>query len=105
MADEILLIDKPKGITSFDVIRRLRRQCGVRKIGHAGTLDPNATGLLIIGIGAGTKRLREYLRLPKTYVMDILLGIRTDSGDIAGHVIATSPCPTLNVGQKGHTPV
>ena len=54
--DEILLIDKPKGITSYDVIRILKRRLKVKKIGHAGTLDPLATGLLIVGIGKATKR-------------------------------------------------
>lgn len=97
--EDIILIDKPKGITSFDVIRRLRRTLGIRKMGHAGTLDPNATGLLIIGIGEGTKKMQEYIGLPKKYVLDILLGVKTDTGDITGHVIETSICPTLNVGQ------
>lgn len=87
--NDIVLIDKPKGITSFDVIRRLRRIFGVRKMGHAGTLDPNATGLLIIGIGKGTKQLQDYLGLPKTYHMDILLGVKTDTGDIEGKIIET----------------
>ena len=53
--ETLLLIDKPKGITSFDVIRKLRRQLGIKKMGHAGTLDPLATGLLLIGVGQGTK--------------------------------------------------
>lgn len=88
MADGVVLTDKPKGITSFDVIRVLRRRMGpAKKIGHAGTLDPNATGLLIIGVGEGTKRLHEIAGLPKTYVMEILLGIRTDTGDIEGMIV------------------
>lgn len=85
--EEILFIDKPKGITSFDVIRFLRKKLGIRKMGHAGTLDPAATGLLIIGINKGTKKLEEYMGLPKTYIMDILLGVKTDSGDLDGKVI------------------
>lgn len=80
----MMLVDKPAGITSFDVIRRLRPKLGVRKMGHAGTLDPAATGLMIIGIGEGTKQLQEYLKLDKEYVAEILIGIRTDSGDLEG---------------------
>jgi tRNA pseudouridine55 synthase len=84
---EILLIDKPKGITSFDCIRILRKKLGVRKMGHAGTLDPMATGLMIIGVGEGTKKLQEFLKLPKTYEAEILLGVHTDTGDITGRVM------------------
>ncbi len=84
--EEILFIDKPKGITSYDVIRILKRKLKVRKIGHAGTLDPLATGLLIVGVGKGTKRLKEFLELPKTYYMEVLLGKRTETGDLDGAV-------------------
>lgn len=85
--DEILLIDKPAGITSFDVIRRLRRKLGVRKMGHAGTLDPAASGLMIIGVGEGTKKLSDYLKLDKEYEAEILVGVKTDSGDRDGKVV------------------
>lgn len=85
--EEILLIDKPKGITSYDVIRALKRKLKIKKIGHAGTLDPLATGLLIVGVGKGTKRLKEFLELPKTYYMEVLLGKRTETGDLDGGVI------------------
>ena len=60
---EILLIDKPKDISSFDVIRILRKKLGIKKMGHAGTLDPNATGLMIIGVNKGTKKLNEFLMI------------------------------------------
>jgi len=93
IADDIILINKPKGITSFDCIRRLRKHTGIRKMGHAGTLDPLATGLMIIGINRGTKKLNEYLKLPKTYEATILLGKQTDSGDLDGDVIKEN---TLN---------
>lgn len=83
---EILLIDKPSGITSFDVIRQLRKKLGIRKMGHAGTLDPLASGLMIIGVGEGTKKLNDYLKLPKVYVAEILFGMRTDTGDITGEI-------------------
>ncbi len=92
---EILLIDKPAGITSFDVIRRLRRAYSTAhngakapKMGHAGTLDPLATGLMIIGVGAGTKKLQEYIKLDKEYVAEVLLGERRTTGDMEGEVTA-----------------
>ena len=90
MADvipEILLVDKPKGMTSFDVIRALRKKFGIEKMGHAGTLDPMATGLMIVGVGTGTKRMEEFLKLPKVYEAEIKLGVRTDTGDITGAVV------------------
>lgn len=87
MQDNIILIDKPKGVTSFDCIRILRKELGIKKMGHAGTLDPQATGLMIIGIEKGTKKLNDYLKLSKTYEATILLGIKTDSGDLEGNVL------------------
>lgn len=86
--DGILLVDKSKGKSSFDVIRILRRKLGIRKMGHAGTLDPLASGLLIVGVGKGTKKMREFQHLPKTYIIDVLLGKQTDTGDMEGKVIA-----------------
>ncbi len=84
---EILLIDKPKGITSFDVIRILRKKIGVRKMGHAGTLDPLASGLMLVGIGSGTKKLKDLIGLTKEYEADILLGRKTTTGDMEGDTI------------------
>lgn len=84
---EILLIDKPKGITSFDVIRIIRKRFGIKKVGHAGTLDPNATGLMILGINNGTKKLNEYLKLNKIYIASILFGVSTDTFDIEGKIL------------------
>ncbi|PIW96724.1 tRNA pseudouridine(55) synthase TruB, partial [Candidatus Kaiserbacteria bacterium CG_4_8_14_3_um_filter_38_9] len=85
--DEILLIDKPAGITSFDVIRRLRPRLGVKKIGHAGTLDPLATGLMILGVGQGTKKLTEFIELDKEYVAEILFGESRTTGDMEGEIV------------------
>ena len=80
--DGFLLIDKPAGITSFGVIARLRRITGIRRIGHAGTLDPFAAGLLIVGIGRGaTKHLGEYLGQRKTYEAVAVLGANTITQD------------------------
>lgn len=84
---ELLLIDKPKGITSFDVIRRVRKQIGIKKIGHAGTLDPLATGLMILGVGPGTKKLTELIKLDKDYSAEILIGESRTTGDLEGDVI------------------
>lgn len=84
---ELLLVSKPRGITSFDVIRRLRRRYGKVKMGHAGTLDPMAEGLMIIGVGKGTKRLSGLIGLDKTYEADITLGLRTDTGDMDGAIV------------------
>ncbi len=90
---ELLLIDKPQGMTSFDVIRRLRRQYSdthggakAPKMGHAGTLDPLATGLMLIGVATGTKKLQDYIKLDKEYVAEVLLGERRTTGDMEGKV-------------------
>ena len=98
--EDILLIDKPVGMTSFDVIRTLRKRYGVRKMGHAGTLDPAASGLLIVGVGEGTKTLDTFLKLPKTYEARVLLGEATDTADADGAVVEEAPisaCDTAEV--------
>ncbi|HMO78371.1 MAG TPA: tRNA pseudouridine(55) synthase TruB [Candidatus Paceibacterota bacterium] len=84
---ELLLIDKPKGITSFDVIRQLRRKTGIKKFGHAGTLDPLASGLMLIGVEKGTKLLASLVGLDKEYEAEILLGERRSTGDMEGEVL------------------
>lgn len=83
----LLLIDKPRGITSFDVIRQLRRILGIKKMGHAGTLDPLASGLMIIGVGTGTKELTGLVKLDKEYVAEILIGQKRSTGDMEGVVL------------------
>jgi tRNA pseudouridine55 synthase len=87
-----LLIDKPKSITSHDVVDRIRKVTGEKKIGHAGTLDPNATGLLIVGVGRGaTKRLGTIAGdTKKTYEAEIVLGETRDTGDVDGKKIPIS---------------
>jgi len=87
LPSNILLVDKPKGITSFDVIRILRKKLGIWKMGHAGTLDPLASGLMIIGVNDGTKKMSEFLKLPKIYIADILLGKKSETGDMEGKII------------------
>jgi tRNA pseudouridine55 synthase len=80
----ILLVDKPGGITSHDVVSRARRALGTRKIGHAGTLDPMATGLLVLGVEGATRLLTYIVGADKTYEATILLGVSTDSDDADG---------------------
>ena len=95
----ILLIDKQKGITSFDVIRALRKKLGMIKMGHAGTLDPLATGLMLVGVGEGTKELGGLLGLPKTYEAEVLLGVKTETGDLEGAVMEETAVSEINEGE------
>ncbi len=80
--DRLLLINKPLGWTSFDVVNKLRYSLGIKKIGHAGTLDPLATGLLIICTGKMTKRIEEFMGLEKEYTGTLILGQTTPSHDL-----------------------
>ncbi|WP_413316383.1 tRNA pseudouridine(55) synthase TruB [Agrococcus sp. 1P02AA] len=82
--DGILLVDKPRGITSHTAVSRARRALGTRKVGHAGTLDPMATGLLILGIGPSTRLLTHMVGLDKTYTATIALGAATTTDDAEG---------------------
>jgi tRNA pseudouridine55 synthase len=86
----ILLIDKPEGVTSFEVVRRARRALGIRKIGHLGTLDPMATGLLPLCLLEATKLAPYLMPEPKVYRGRVRLGIATDTQDATGAVVATS---------------
>jgi len=92
---EILLVDKLLGISSFDVIRIIQKHFGKLKIGHAGTLDPLATGLMILGVGKGTKKLSELIGLDKVYIADILFGQQTTTSDMEGEVINEKKFPDL----------
>jgi tRNA pseudouridine55 synthase len=87
----LLLIDKPAGITSHDAVDRVRRTRGIRKVGHAGTLDPSATGLLLIGVGRATRLLRFLGDLPKVYEGTGVLGVETTTLDAEGEVIREAP--------------
>ena len=87
----VLLIDKPSGMTSHDVVDAVRRSLGTRKVGHAGTLDPMATGLLVVGVGRATRLLRVLGDLPKTYEGTMRLGVETDTLDAEGEVLRTAP--------------
>lgn len=94
--DGILLIDKPAGITTRQIDNRLKHIYGTKKIGHAGTLDPFATGLVLIGINQGTKALSLFEYLDKTYIAKMKLGEQTKSADKDTEVINTAPVPEMN---------
>lgn len=93
MTDGILLIDKPAGITSHDVVYRVRRAYGTKQVGHAGTLDPMATGLLVVLVGNATRASEAAMEHDKAYTAGLLLGIVTDTEDSGGTVL--SRCDVL----------
>ena len=95
--DGILLIDKPEGFTSHDVVARIRRQLrpGIAKVGHAGTLDPFATGLLVVLVGRATKLARFFVDLPKEYECTMRFGVRSDTGDVTGRLENTGLATSL----------
>mgnify|MGYP000091363843 CR=1 FL=1 len=96
--EHIINIDKPMDWTSFDVVRKVRYTTRIKKVGHAGTLDPFATGVLIVLTGKNTKRQNEFMDMPKTYDAEILLGNQTDTGDRTGTIVETAPVlPSSNV--------
>jgi tRNA pseudouridine55 synthase len=97
--DGALLIDKPSGPTSHDVVDAIRRRFGIRKVGHCGTLDPNATGLLIIVLGRGTKLSEKLMSDDKAYEGAIKFGESTDSYDSDGELVASLPVPPLTLDQ------
>ena len=85
----VVVIDKPAGWTSHDVVAKSRGVIGTRKVGHSGTLDPNATGVLVLGVGHATRLLRFLTELPKRYEGEIVLGTETTTLDAAGEITAT----------------
>ena len=96
LIEGILLIDKPRGITSHDVVDRVRRTIKMKKVGHAGTLDPLATGLLLILVGKATKLSQYLMGFDKSYKGTILLGQSTDSHDSEGIITSGAPVPAIN---------
>jgi tRNA pseudouridine55 synthase len=93
--DGVLLVDKPRDHTSHDVIARLRGKLRMRKIGHAGTLDPMATGLLVVLVGRATRVSQYIISLDKEYEGTVELGRTTDSQDAEGQTMETRPVPVL----------
>jgi tRNA pseudouridine55 synthase len=90
----VLLCDKPAGKTSHDIVLAVRRECRGAKVGHAGTLDPFATGLLLVLIGRATRLQRFLVELPKTYVAQARLGWRSSTGDPDGELTETGQVPS-----------
>lgn len=97
--DGTLLLDKPASLTSREADNRIKKILDERTVGHLGTLDPFATGLLVIGLGEGTKLLRFMEGLEKTYEATILLGSKTDTGEFTGNVTETRMVPALSLEQ------
>ncbi len=93
--DGVYLINKPAGVTSRDVVNELSRRLGTKKIGHVGTLDPFATGLLIVVVGKATKIAPFLETLDKYYIATLKLGVKTDTLDLTGKIITTKSVPEL----------
>ena len=96
MLNGILLVDKPRGMTSHDVVAAVRRMASMQEVGHTGTLDPDASGMLILCLGRATKFARFFEGLEKTYWSVMQLGIRTDTQDATGRVLSQCPVPALS---------
>jgi tRNA pseudouridine55 synthase len=95
-AGAALLVNKPAGITSFGVVRRVRKFTGVRKVGHCGTLDPAATGLLILLLGKATRHQQKFMGLDKEYLATIRLGLETTTWDLEGEVMREADVPPID---------
>src|ERR1700719_1976685 len=94
--DGVLLVDKAEGMTSHDVVALVRRSLGIKKVGHCGTLDPIATGLLLITIGRGTKVQDLLMSEDKEYVGTLTLGATTTTQDRQGEIVETKPVPQVS---------
>jgi len=97
--DGAILVDKPAGPTSHDVVDNVRRHFGIRKAGHAGTLDPAATGLLVLLLGRGTKLSEKLMADDKVYSGTMKFGETTDSYDADGELVASLPVPPMTVDE------
>src|ERR687887_2255108 len=93
--DGLVVVDKPAGWTSHDVVARLRRIYGLRRVGHAGTLDPDATGVLLVGLGRATRLLRFLTETGKVYRGEVSFGVATDTLDAAGAETARQGMPEV----------
>ena len=93
----LAIIDKPAGVTSHDVVNQLRKILGERRIGHAGTLDPDATGVLLVGVGYVTRLMQFLSGMDKTYTAEVVFGTETNTLDSAGVVTATHDMPNLSI--------
>src|SRR3981081_1188717 len=97
--DGVLLVDKAEGMTSHDVVALVRRKLEIRKVGHCGTLDPIATGLLLLTLGRGTKIQDLLMREDKEYAGTLMLGVTPSTKDRQGEVINRRPVPPLGASQ------
>ena len=95
--DGALLIDKPAGPTSHDIVDAVRRQFGIPKVGHCGTLDPQATGLLILVLGQATKLSEKLMADDKVYCGHVTFGVTTDSYDADGEIVSSLPVPAMTL--------
>jgi tRNA pseudouridine55 synthase len=95
----VAIVDKPAGVTSHDVVGMLRRRLGERRVGHAGTLDPGATGVLVVGVGMATRLLRFVADGRKRYHGEVVLGVETDTLDADGTVVATHEMGPVSVAE------
>ena len=94
-ADKLFVVNKESGPTSFDVVDAFRRATGLRKVGHSGTLDPLARGVLLLCTGKATRAVEYFMNLPKTYAFEVRLGIETTTLDAEGEVVREMPCPAF----------
>ena len=100
----LLVVDKPAGWTSHDVVARVRRLAGTRRVGHAGTLDPMATGVLVLGVEKGTKLLTFLVGCDKSYAATIRLGQSTITDDAEGETSALLGVPDARATRRRHRP-
>lgn len=101
--DGALLVDKPAGPTSHDVVDNIRRQFGLAKVGHCGTLDPQATGLLILVLGQATKLSEKLMADDKVYCGHISFGVTTNSYDADGEIVSSLPVPLMTLEEINET--
>lgn len=92
----VVVVDKPAGVTSHDVVGMARKELGERRVGHSGTLDPDATGVLLLGVGKATRLMRFMTMLEKTYTTEIVFGTTTDTLDDSGEVVAHHDTSQIN---------
>lgn len=100
MLDGILIINKPSDWTSFDVVAKIRNKLNVKKVGHTGTLDPMATGVLVLCLGKATKLAQQITGTDKEYIGEITLGATSDTDDAEGKITTNDQCPTLPTGRQ-----
>src|SRR5262249_8106775 len=105
LLDGALLVDKPAGPTSHDVVASIRHTFNIKKVGHAGTLDPQATGLLVLLLGKATKLSAKLLAADKVYTGTIKFGETTDSYDADGQLVGSLPVPPLTLAELNATAV